>query len=238
MRVVTVLVQRIGQVIGVEPAIARFPSFAAIAADIDAAHADADGHTAAVARVDLDGDRAGMIAPGAEPMRIAGMMPERIDQLERIAAVIAEEEAAGVGADIEAIRFVSAARLNQPDVIGLGWHAEIGRDSIAFGILGRFDLFPSRAQIARAVQLAAPMPVIEADPDGVCARVAEGVDDRYRFKMRRFDLPVAAIAGHDEQAFARADEEFIVQVLPPSPSPFPQNEGRGTCFEILPFPMA
>ena len=41
-----------------------------------------------------------MIAPGAEPMRIAGMMPERIDQLEGIATIIADEKTAGVGADI------------------------------------------------------------------------------------------------------------------------------------------
>ena len=42
MRVVAVLVQRIGQVIGVEPMIARLPVFAAIAADVDAADADAN----------------------------------------------------------------------------------------------------------------------------------------------------------------------------------------------------
>ena len=161
-------------------------------ADVDAADADADGDMAAVARVDLDGDRAGMIAPGAEPMRVAGVLPERLDQMKGIAAVIADEEAARIRAEVEAIRLVRAAGLDQPDVVGLGGHAEIGRDGIAFGILGRFDFLPAGAAIARAVQLAAPVPVIQADPDGVRARIAEGVDDRDGFEMRRFDLPVAA----------------------------------------------
>ena len=71
MRVVAMFMQRIGQVIGEEAAIARFPGFAAVRADINAADADADGQVAAVARVNLNRDRARMIAPGAEPVRIA-----------------------------------------------------------------------------------------------------------------------------------------------------------------------
>ena len=113
MRVMPVLVQRIGQVIGEQAAITRFPAFAAVHAHIDAADADADGQVAAVARIDLNGDRPRMIASGAEPVRIAGVMPERFDQLEGIAAVFADEETAGIGADIEPIRFIGAARLNR-----------------------------------------------------------------------------------------------------------------------------
>ena len=71
------------------------------------------------------------------------------------------------------------------------------------------------------------MPVIEADPDDVGARVAEGVNHRYRFEMRRLDLPVAAIAGHDEQAFARADEEFLVKGRHFNPSPGPSRHLYG-----------
>ena len=190
MRVVPVFVMRVGQVIGEEAAIARFPGFAAVPADVDAADADADGQVAAVARVNLDSDRAGVIAPGAEPMYIAGMLPECLDQVKRIAAIIAEEEATGIGAEVETLRFVRAAGFNQPDVIGGGRGAEVGRDGVALGILGRFDLFPGCATIARTVQFAAPMPVIEADPDRVAARIAKGIDHGNRFEMRRLDLPI------------------------------------------------
>ena len=144
----------------------------------------------AIARVDLDGDCAGMIASGAEPVRVTRVFPECLDQLKGVAAVIADEESAGIGADIEALWFVTSAGLDQPDVVGLRGHGEIGRDPIAFGVLGRFDLFPGCAAIARAVELAAPMPVIEADPDCVRAPIAEGVDDRNRFEVGGFDLSI------------------------------------------------
>src|SRR3546814_11959316 len=77
---------------GGEPLAAEAPALARILAPPHAAAGDADHQPAAVARIDADRVDAGAVVPAVEPFRARRLVPQRLPQVQGLAAAVGAEQ--------------------------------------------------------------------------------------------------------------------------------------------------
>src|SRR5689334_14315072 len=90
----------VGQELGADALVARRPGPAAVVGAIDAAGRDGDEHPAAVLRVRDDRVQA-QAAAARLPLLAVRMLPESLDELERLPRVARLEESGGLDAAVD-----------------------------------------------------------------------------------------------------------------------------------------
>ena len=135
-------------------------------------------------RIDADRVDAGVVVAAAEPLRARRQVPEAVDELPRVAAVVGAEQPARDRAAPQHARLVGVARLDRPAELrrphdlALRHRVDV-LDALGLGrVLGRRDLVPRVAAVVAAVEVHAEVPVVERRVDGAVARIAHGVGDR------------------------------------------------------------
>src|SRR5690606_27108373 len=192
--------RRVRQVVVEHALVAPAPRLAAVGRLEHARGRDRDEDAVAVAwidhdRVDARRELAAFGGGRTEPMRDAGalareeitaarrVVPERPVEREALAAVVALEEAAGDGADVDLLRSAEgdAPQLEERGVLeGRLLRVVLAGDGAVdvAGALGVGDLrsvFPGRSLVARPRELRAPVPVAEERPERAVVRVARHV---------------------------------------------------------------
>ena len=196
----------IGQEGGVQAPGARRPGLAAVDRLEDPAAAHVHQHAAAVARVHEDRADPGLVTSAAEPAFGAiGLIPQRVHQPEVLAAIIADEQAARFRADVQALRLVLAAGLDQPQVGDRGRCA--GPDLGPFREFGRGQLLPGAAVVAGAVELGAPVAVVQPGPQRAGARIGGGIRHRRAQELDAGHAPGVMLARQRDQALVGAEQQ-------------------------------
>src|SRR5262249_55234853 len=145
------------------------------------------------------------------------VVPEAAVELERLAAVLALEEAARDRADVDA---ALGPELHRPELQqrrGLERRSALARPRLgrrrrevvarAGGVLDLRRVRPRLPVVGRARDLRAPVPVAEQRPQRARVRVARGVVDAAAAVPRELGAPAALALRDREDALAGADED-------------------------------
>ncbi len=243
MRIVPPLGFRIRQIVVGHPAIAAFPGLAAVGGLQHPGGGHRDVHMLRIARVDDDRMNAGFehtiidtrrrTAPAVLAGRLAGeqiaaatvVIPQRSVEFPAVAAIVADEQAAGDRAGIHSAGLIGIAEGEIPDLEHGGvlvlrladrrLRIEIRSRQVfddvarALRVLQRQHIFPGRTAVTRTRELRPPVSMIQGCPQRTVARITRRVTHGNTRMLDGSRAPGGIRTLEDHGTLARTEQNHV-----------------------------